>query len=232
MARYAFRLVAFVCAVVCAAAAALEIVSAGHRLRTDDCNRDGRPDVWREYDSRGRLIRVEIDSNFDGRPDIAEYYERGVLVRRESDRNFNGQIDLLQDFDPDTHRVVRSVADVDYDGVADLLTLFRDGRPVFSEPASALHGGATPARRAVAARRPTDVLAGLTDPFETETVVRAVRVASPAVEWVGLTTPGGLPSPREVWGAVSASGRPTARDGAIGSQQVFLDISPRAPPVS
>src|SRR5215467_13299524 len=132
MNRSSVRFVALLCAVFCAALAAIEVWPA-RRVRTADQNGDGRPDVWRRYDARGRLTEVDVDSNFDGSPDIAEYYDRGVLVRRETDRNFNGQADLIEEFDAETHSRTRSVVDVDYDGTADLLVLFRNGEAVFAK---------------------------------------------------------------------------------------------------
>jgi hypothetical protein len=129
------RLVAVLCVMSSVTVAAVEIWHAARTVRTADQNGDGRPDIWRHYDNRGQLAEVDVDSNFDGQPDVEEYYEGGVLVRRESDRDFNGQADLIEEFDAETHRQTKSVVDIDYDGTADLLVLFRDGRPVFlSEP--------------------------------------------------------------------------------------------------
>src|SRR5882672_4543223 len=96
------------CAVACSVAAAVSLWLPSGALRTQDKNGDGRPDVH-------------------------EYYQRGALVRRESDRNFNDRVDLVQEFDPATREHTRSVVDVDFDGRADLLVLFRDGQPVFSK---------------------------------------------------------------------------------------------------
>ena len=103
------------------------------RTRTEDLNRDGKPDVWRTYTPDGRIATVAVDTNFDGRSDVEEFYEDGALIRRESDRDFNDQVDLVQEFDQATQKIVRSVADVNSDGVADLLVLFQDGRPVYSK---------------------------------------------------------------------------------------------------
>src|SRR6202035_769290 len=93
------RYLALLCVVACATVATVEVWPAARHLRTEDHNGDGRPDIWRRYDNRGQLTEVDVDSNFDGSPDIEEYYERGILVRRESDRNFNGQADLVEEFD-------------------------------------------------------------------------------------------------------------------------------------
>ena len=79
-------LVLSLCALACAAAAALSLWPRGSPVRTEDQNRDGRPDVWREYDRQGQLTKVAVDTNFDGRSDVHEYYERGALVRRESEK--------------------------------------------------------------------------------------------------------------------------------------------------
>ncbi len=137
------------------------------RVQTDDRNHDGRPDVWRFFDARGKLTRVAIDANFDGRPDQEEVYQHEALTRRSSDRNFDQRVDLVEEFDPITHERVRSLVDVDYDGRADLLVLFASGRPVHSEWAatSATPAAAPGARRARPASFSHDQLAPLEDPF-------------------------------------------------------------------
>jgi hypothetical protein len=40
----------------------------------EDRNRDGRPDAWRGYD-RGHIIRLELDTNFDGKADWREKWD-------------------------------------------------------------------------------------------------------------------------------------------------------------
>jgi hypothetical protein len=152
-------------------------VRPGGDVRTEDQNHDGRPDVWRAYDRHGRLARVAVDTNFDGRSDVQEFYEAGALVRRVSDRDFNDQIDLVQDFDARTRQSIRSIEDVDFDGTADLLTLYQDGQPVFSKQASPVHRisippAAVPA--AAPARSADDQLAPLDDPFRGDLAVKAV----------------------------------------------------------
>src|SRR5262245_61221592 len=102
-------------------------------LVTDDRNRDGRADVWRWYDADGRLVRLEIDTNFDGRPDRREEYRDNRLLRREIDRNFDDRLDDVFEFDPETSLIVLEKIDTNLNGTADLLRLYALGRPVFSE---------------------------------------------------------------------------------------------------
>jgi hypothetical protein len=226
------RCVALLCVAACATVAAVEVWPAARHVRTEDQNGDGRPDVWRRYDNRGQLTEVNVDSNFDGSPDIEEYYERGVLVRRESDRNFDGQTDLIEEFDAETHGQTRSVVDIDFDGTADLLVLFQDGLPVFSKRTRPLKrsGNPTPGLPPVH-QDDAGHLARLMDPFESDTAVRGTQTAWSTEGCVGLSTTGGLPCPRvTAVGGMSASARFVARDLEPDALKLLLHRSPRAPP--
>ena len=134
------------------------------RLHTRDTNRDGRPDVWQYYDTEGVLLRVDVDTNFDGRSDVQESYWNGHLIRRESDRNFDDRIDRIDDFDAMTGARTRSVVDTDFNGRADLLVLLANGAPVYSwlpsdrTPVPAVETHTTE-------RRSDDSLLALEDPF-------------------------------------------------------------------
>jgi len=228
--RYA-PAIALLSILACVAAAAIEVWPAARGVLTEDRNGDGAPDLWRRYDNRGELARVDVDSNFDGSPDIEEYYERGALVRRESDRNFNGQADLVEEFDAETHEQTRSVVDVDYDGTADLLVLFRDGRPVFSAHAAAPGDRAGSSRIASAVRPHRSGLIALIDPFESENAVRAIHVVFGEDGSVGLSTSGGLPVPRAaVVRRIPTSARLISRDFTFRPASLLLRRSPRAPP--
>src|SRR5215467_8006546 len=166
------RLALVVALGVCTTAAVFTLPKNAQYVRAEDRNGDGRPDEWRRYDQTGRLAQISVDSNFDGRSDIEEYYDsEGILIRRESDRNFNGQVDLIEEFDPTTHQHAESVVDVDYDGRADLLVLFRDGRPVFSKRApEAVRAADLGSFAQVADVHPAsnDPLVPLTDPFQSD----------------------------------------------------------------
>ena len=222
-------------AAACAAAVAMSLWSSGSDVRTEDQYHDGRPDVWRVYDRLGRLAKVAVDTNFDGRADVHEYYDRGALVRRESDRDFNNRIDLVQDFDPTTRELARSVVDVDFDGTADLLVLFKGGQPVFSKwahPAAGAAPCANEARHSEALPREADgQLAPLADPFSSDLSVRAVHGVAGSGDCVGLSASGGLPMPRT--GIVCPTARPSDPSNAIVSNLSSAPLalySPRGPP--
>ena len=223
------RVAALLCVLACVTVAAAEIWSVGRGPQTTDEN-GGRPGVWRHFDRHGRLTRVDVDSNFDGKPDIEEYYEQGVLVRRESDRNFNGQADLIEEFDVATHGQTRSVIDDDFDGTADVLVLFRDGRPVFSRRAGSNHPDGN--GRQTVHREDGVRLAPLVDPFQSDPAVRT-RHATPGDEGcVGLSTSGGLPKARFTQLGRLTPSAPILIAAAIPPRQLqTLPRSPRAPPV-
>ena len=221
----------------CAVAAVVSLWTRARDVRTDDQNRDGRPDVWRVYDRQGHLSTVAVDTNFDGRSDVHEYYTAGALVRRESDRDFNDRIDLIQEFDATTREAVRSVSDVDLDGAADLLVLFQGGRPVYSQWADG-RSRTAPAgvslRRIDASRSPGDhPLVALEDPFRGDPAVTALRVVAGRDDYVGLATSGGLPEPRR------NAARPLAFSSDVPhfktshpASASIVQYSPRGPPLS
>ena len=218
----------------CAGAVVFSLWPSGVDVRTDDQNRDSRPDVWREYDSRGELAKVAIDTNFDGRSDVEEYYQRGALTRRESDRDFNDQVDLVQEFDATTGASVRSVTDVDFDGVADLLVLFDQGRPVYSDWK---HTDTPPEAAATRPRRPrrasNDRLGSFQDPFKTDLAVRMVRQDRGPADYIGTARAGGW------FTATRGVASPRAPASSVADITVSLPqsiaatpYSPRGPPAS
>src|SRR5262249_17473217 len=146
----------------------------GATTPSHDLIRDGRTDGSRTHHRDTHRSSVAIDTNFDGRSDVEELYENGVLIRRASDRDFDDQIDLVQDFDPATQQIVRSITDVNDEGVADLLVLFQNGRPVFSKWMAAI---TWVARRDTAAlrwawRTSQQTPTPLVDPFSGDTAYK------------------------------------------------------------
>jgi hypothetical protein len=219
--------VALVAAGVVGAGAAL--LSAPSAVRTEDRNGDGRPDVWRVYDRRGQLVERVIDSNFDGRSDILEYYATGALVRRERSRHFDDRIDLVEEFDPRTHEHFRSIVDVDEDGTADLLVLFRAGHPIYAKWAATPPGTAP---HAVAGRRgPLDAPEPLANPFAADTTLDSMAVSPPIDAGVAVAVRIPLPvRPSAVDTAPAAAGEVAARGTADPSRALSRLPVPRGPP--
>src|SRR5262249_19622550 len=171
---------------VCVLAAFAAVWFPGGRAFTEDRNHDGRPDVWRSYNTNGQLVSVALDTNFDGRSDVNEFYDNGALIRRELDRDFNNLVDLVQEFDPATQQIVRSISDVDADGVADILLLFQNGQPVYSKwahrpphGASGALGDSDSSAASDAGRQP---LIALSDPFSGDLAIRGTRTAAVVAE--------------------------------------------------
>jgi hypothetical protein len=239
MQRLCIRRIALLSVLVCASVAAVSVWPHGRRVRTEDRNGDGRPDVWQDYDDKGQPTEVRIDTNFDGRSDVQEYYEKGRLVRRESDRNFDDRIDLVEEFDAATHEHVRSVVDCDYDGAADLLVLFHEGRPVFSKYVRALTvnvwrpHGVWDRDLQRDPRRDDENLAPLTDPFRADASFRGPQAMPSAAESASVTTSSGLP--KACFGVTSPI-PPLAQLMAVDVQAIEparLSVrSPRGPPLS
>ena len=61
--------------------------------REIDLNHDGKKDVFRFYNDKGRPEKELEDYNFDGVIDLIAYFENGKIVREELDRNGDGRID-------------------------------------------------------------------------------------------------------------------------------------------
>lgn len=187
-------------------------------IRTEDRNHDGRPDLWRSFNRYGEVATVGRDTNFDGLLDVQEFYDRGALVRRESDRDFNDVVDLIELFDRVTGREVRSISDVDGNGVADMQVSFRDGRPVYvrrlDNRSNAASTRTSRSRILKTPRNVPDTLVALADPFADEPVLTGrgrvasqpdVMASSPFVNVVRIRgQPGSAP---QSYGLVNESAR-------------------------
>lgn len=64
-----------------------------------DLNRDTKIDVWRFFDENGAVIKEELDLDFDGKIDAADYYLNGIVRRREIDFQFDEKTDVWKHFD-------------------------------------------------------------------------------------------------------------------------------------
>lgn len=105
-----------------------------------DLNHDKRPDVWsftvpaktedgKDYD---RLVRKELDINWDGKVDITRTYgEREVIEREALDLDFDGKVDQVNFYEKNT--IVRKERDLDYNSRPDLWIFYEKGKVVRKE---------------------------------------------------------------------------------------------------
>jgi hypothetical protein len=105
-----------------------------------DLNHDGKPDLWvytvksktadgREYD---KLVRKEMDINWDGKVDIVRYYdENEQLVKETLDLDFDGKVDQWNYYEKGV--LVRKERDLDYGGKPDLWIYYEKGQIVRKE---------------------------------------------------------------------------------------------------
>jgi antitoxin component YwqK of YwqJK toxin-antitoxin module len=56
-----------------------------------DLNWDGRVDISRTYDQNEQIESEKIDLDFDGKLDQENFYEKGVIVRKQRDIGYTGK---------------------------------------------------------------------------------------------------------------------------------------------
>jgi hypothetical protein len=105
-----------------------------------DINGDKTPDVW-TYTVKGkaadgaekeRMVRKELDINWDGKVDLTQYYdERENKVREAMDLDFDGKVDAIYFFEKGVN--TRREEDVDGDGRSDVFKSYAKGKLVRKE---------------------------------------------------------------------------------------------------
>ena len=105
-----------------------------------DLNHDKKPDVWAYFvtakDENGkeveRLVRKELDINWDGKVDIVRYYnDREEMVKEALDLDFDGKIDQVNYYEKGV--IVKKERDLDYNGRPDLWIYYEKGQIVRKE---------------------------------------------------------------------------------------------------
>ena len=91
-----------------------------------DVNFDGKVDIVRTYDDKERIDREAMDLDFDGKVDQVNFYEKGVLVRKEKDLNFDAKPDEWQYFEKSN--LVRLERDTNGDGRVDYWEYWENGQ--------------------------------------------------------------------------------------------------------
>jgi antitoxin component YwqK of YwqJK toxin-antitoxin module len=82
-----------------------------------DLTWDGKIDIWRYFDAKGKVEREEWDTDFDGNVDETRYFEGGVLARAERDRNNDGKPDMFRYYK--LGKLERKESDTNGDGQID-----------------------------------------------------------------------------------------------------------------
>jgi len=91
-----------------------------------DADRNGVPEQIRFFDSDSMLLlRLEQDSNFDGKLDIWNTYADGELSARVRDTNGDENADVWERYEDD--RMIDRTIDRDHDGVADAFYVYGGG---------------------------------------------------------------------------------------------------------
>jgi hypothetical protein len=167
-------------------------------VEAGDRDADGRPTTWRLLDRDGRLVAIAQDSNDDGRADIVET------------------------IDPEIHQRTRVIQDLDFDGTADVLVLYRDGIAVSRERRTPTAG---------TRQRPHVVFASLYDPFFATPVCDAGTLAGAGDESVTLTAAADLPAAPGRGARPLGVSRSRCRADLIVAVVVRRPDTPRGPPL-
>lgn len=90
-----------------------------------DLNFDGETDFIRHYDVRGNIARDEVDTNFNGVIDRTVSYSNGVVTRRDIDGDENGHVEEIRYYV--TGKLFRIERDENQDGQTDYWQFFTEG---------------------------------------------------------------------------------------------------------
>jgi hypothetical protein len=91
-----------------------------------DINWDGKVDIVRYYDENEQLVKETLDLDFDGKVDQWNYYEKGVLVRKERDLAYSGKPDLWIYYE--NGQIVRKERDTNHSGKVNYWEYWENGQ--------------------------------------------------------------------------------------------------------
>ncbi|MFT7624457.1 MAG: antitoxin component YwqK of YwqJK toxin-antitoxin module [Myxococcota bacterium] len=105
-----------------------------------DLSGDGKADLWKVYETvtgsdgkTGRkLVRKEMDLNFDGKLDIRQFLNAdGAIYREEMDLDFDGHIDAVAHYEDG--KLARRELDLSFDGKPDIFKYYEGGKLIRKE---------------------------------------------------------------------------------------------------
>lgn len=98
-----------------------------------DMNGDGKPDLSRYFaagadEDQKKLVRLEVDLNFDGRVDKINSYnsETGKLAKVELNWDFDKAFDMVEIYDAEGNLETEEI-DRDFNGAFDVLKKYKSG---------------------------------------------------------------------------------------------------------
>jgi hypothetical protein len=97
----------------------------GQSWMKSDRDEDGNTDYAVQLDRKGNLKKEVMDFNYDGYMDDFYFFEEGKLVREEIDSNFDNKIDIWV-YVTDNVYIERYERDTDFDGEIDEVTDFTE----------------------------------------------------------------------------------------------------------
>jgi hypothetical protein len=97
-------------------------------MEVKDINGDGVPDLWIYYNPQnpGEIVRQEEATKYDGTVNAWSYYKQGKLVRRDVDSHGQGKPDTVFYYDGDT--IAREERDESGRGLISYRAIYRNGR--------------------------------------------------------------------------------------------------------
>jgi hypothetical protein len=101
-----------------------------------DLNYDGKIDVISYFNLEGLMEREEMDGDFDGRFDTADYYQDGVRVMSERDTDYDGRPNIysyyesFEDQGEKRGRITHQERDTNGDGKIDYWLRFNESGDV------------------------------------------------------------------------------------------------------
>lgn len=90
-----------------------------------DLNHDGNVDLIKHYDTKGVILREEIDSDFSGGIDRITHFSNGLIARRELDVDENGVFEERRFYI--RGKIFRVEIDEDQDGQTEYWQFYTDG---------------------------------------------------------------------------------------------------------